>query len=91
MAPLTAGKSTCPRIITLVPGATSANPVITHLLPFCTMQPIYPELPDLVSKPDPSSAALRQCGCTFVTDTGNPIYIEPYSGMKLVTVKLIAN
>ena len=60
MTPLTAGRSTCPRMMILVPGATSANPVITHLLPFCTIHPIYPELPDLVNNPDPSSAALRQ-------------------------------
>lgn len=51
IVPLTVGKSTWPLIAIVVPAGTLAKPVITHLLIFWTIHPIYPEAPDLANNP----------------------------------------
>lgn len=67
------GRSTFPLMITLEFAGSLENPVMTHLLLFCTIQPIYPEVPDCDINAELSSTELRQCGCTLVIDDGKPI------------------
>ena len=75
------GRLMYPLIIMIVAGKTLANPVITHLLPFWTAQPIYPDRPDLAKSKEPFAYALRQYEYIFVTELGKLISIVPVSGI----------
>jgi hypothetical protein len=58
--PKTEGKFMYPLIIIVDIGGTAEKPVITHLLVFCTSQPISPDAPAFETKTDPFENVLRQ-------------------------------